>query len=67
MFSPSQITNGLNFYNQTLLNSSCFFMVKDDSDGEFSRMPCVNSVPENRRGKKHQEINNTKTSLFFAE
>lgn len=52
MFSPSQITNGLN-YNQTPLNSFCFFMVKDDSDGEFSRMPCMNSVPENRRGKKN--------------
>lgn len=52
MFSPSQVTNGLN-YNQTLLNSFPFFMVKGDSDGEFSRMPCVISVPENRRRGKN--------------
>jgi len=44
--------------------------VKDDSDAEFSRTPCMNPVPENREGgegreRNHQEFNKAKTSLLF--
>lgn len=48
-FTKSHI-NEVN-YVQILLNSSCFFTVKGDSDAGFSRTPCMNPVPENGEKK----------------